>query len=199
MSVASRALLGLGEGLTKLGGALWSPFVGALAAPLQREEDLGPTPGQSVTLSTPTALYDVERTPYPAWLGQLGGVVVPRGASTEQARDLVRSQRASRRGTPAAIVAAAQSALTGTRRVLLVERDGSPWRLRLVTYRVQTPDPAAVVRAVSAEKPVGIVFVHEVRQGVLWGELGSLNITWRQARERGLSWDDLGLMLPPEQ
>lgn len=198
MSVAERALVGLGEGLASLAGPLWRPFITALARPLQVEEDLGPAPGQEVTLATPTALYDVERTPHPAWLGQLGGVVVPRGATLEQARDLVRSQRASRRGTPAAIIAAARSALTGTRTVTLRERDGSPWRLTLVTYAAETPDPARVLAAVAQEKPAGIVLQYSVAPGLTWDQLRHEPEARRTTWADTTTFEQLGQLVPNE-
>lgn len=82
---------------------------------------------------------DPDLTLSPAWLGQFVGVTVPDGLSLADARARVLERASFRRGTPAALVAAAQAQLTGSRRVDLFERDGSAYQLRVRTYEAETP------------------------------------------------------------
>jgi hypothetical protein len=104
-------------------------------------------------------LFDVNLCPDWAlpWLGQLVGVRRIVGLSSDQLRDAIRSLAFLRRGTPDAIIAAAKLTLTGTQNVWLRERDdGLPYRLEVVTLDRETPDPAALLRAILSQKPAGI-------------------------------------------
>jgi hypothetical protein len=113
---------------------------------------------------------DPDLTRAPAWAGQFVGVRIPDGTPLARARELIRERRAFRRGTPDALREAARTFLTGTRRVDLVERDGSAYRLRVITYARETPDPGAVLLALQAAKPAGLLLVHEVLSGIPYDE-----------------------------
>lgn len=119
-------------------------------------------------------LLDIDAAPTEAlpWLAQLVGVTPLRGLSDEAQRLRIKEAAGWQRGSPAAIRAAAQQFLTGNRLVEVYERDGSPWRFRIRTYKAETPDPRAIVKAVNALKPAGLVFVHEVQAGVSIDMLG---------------------------
>lgn len=121
---------------------------------------------------------DPELTSRPAFLGQFVGATVPAGMSDDDARHLVRDRPAVRRGSPGALRSAAQQHLTGARRVDLFERDGSPYRVRVRTYTAQTPDPAAVLRALLEAKPAGLTLVHEVFAGLPYDERDALFATY---------------------
>lgn len=116
-----------------------------------RDTDL---PGWAAELT-----YD--RTHRPRWTGQFLGVQIPAGADDLAARDLIRDHPAIRRGTVAALVAAAQTTLTGSRYVNVIERDGSPYQLRVQVFIEETPDPAATEAALRAQKPAGLVLVFQ--------------------------------------
>lgn len=123
-------------------------------------------------------LLDVDATPGYAlpWLAQFVGVTPLRGLSEDAQRTRIKEAAGFSRGTPAAIRAAARQFLTGLKQVDVFERDGSPWRFRIRTYRVETPNPQAVRDAVIALKPAGLVFVHEVQAGITIDEtLGTIN------------------------
>lgn len=113
-------------------------------------------------------LLDVDAAPSEAlpWLAQLVGVMPLKGLSDEAQRLRIKEAAGWQRGTPAAMRAAAQQFLTGSRLVEIYERDGSPWRFRIRTYLRETPNARAVYNAVAALKPAGLVFVHEVQAGV---------------------------------
>lgn len=156
MSVDERVLDALGPAFRERAGDLLPELVAALTVALDDvDELLAPTDGGW------PAVFDLDLTPMPAWLGQLGGTIVPGGMTLEQQRAYVRDRPAWRRGTPGAMVAAVQQLLTGTKRVELIERDGSPWRL---TIRVWAPEATGVteeqiIAAAATQKPVGLVII----------------------------------------
>jgi hypothetical protein len=105
-------------------------------------------------------LLDVDLCPGWAlpWLGQVVGVQVPAGLTDDQARNLIRNVAGFSRGTPASLRAAAAMLLTGTKTVYFNERlANDPYRLGVVTLAAETPDPAATLAVLLAQKPGGIV------------------------------------------
>jgi hypothetical protein len=95
------------------------------------------------------------------WLAQIVGVQLPFDVDADTARELIRSVEGFARGTPAALRAAAGIYLTGDKTVFFRERDPTgtdpPYTLEVVTLDDETPDPAAVLGALMAQKPGGIV------------------------------------------
>lgn len=89
-------------------------------------------------------VVDIDRTPDVAlpWLAQFVGVVAPPGSGEEynnKLRDYIRSTPGFTRGSPAAIVAAAQLYLSGGKTVIFRERDGGAYKLTIKTRRIETP------------------------------------------------------------
>lgn len=147
------------------------------------------------------------------WLAQLVGVRLSPALRDEAARDAVASAGAGwRSGTLDGIVAAARSALVGTRRLTIASHatpagPGGPWDL---TLRVAQSEAIrgldAVARAVitSGAKPAGVrLWVHgyatpwnllhaELPTWAHWGRL-----TWRQIEEWGLVRVEPTKPLPP--
>jgi hypothetical protein len=124
-------------------------------------------------------LLDVDRTPavFLPWLAQMVGVD-PRGlVGLDEAtqRTFIRETAGWRRGTPAAMIGAAQVYLTGAKTVRLIERDESAYRLTVITRTSETPDAAAVERALRSQKPAGIVLTHIVSDAPIIDE-GTLDI-----------------------
>lgn len=149
----------LGPGITvDDGGTLLSWLDGPAALLGEVDDVVGDTdagPGWSRELT-------VTGSRNPRWTAQLLGVQAPPGATDAQVRQLLSDRPAFRRGTPGAIIAAAAALLTGTRYVGLRERDGSAYRLTVVTYTGETPNAAAVNAALQAAKPAGLVLTHQV-------------------------------------
>lgn len=127
------------------------------------------TPGWGAMLDPDTA--PVEAIP---WLGQFVGVPVPDGLSESQQRALVSDVGGFRRGTVASLVAAAQNFLTGAKTVTILERYGSPYHLRISTRTAETPDSVAVLNALIAQKPAGIMMDYVVLAG---GDFNTLRDT----------------------
>lgn len=113
-------------------------------------------------------LLDVNVAPVWAlpWLAQFVGVTPIFGLAEASQRLRIKEAAGFHRGSVKAIKAAAGQYLTGTRRVELYERDGSAWRFRVRTYASETPNAQVVKDAVEALKPAGLVFVHEVQNGI---------------------------------
>lgn len=120
-----------------------------------------------------SSLLDVDRCPAPflPFLAQFVGVRLPVGVAEAEARERIRTPAGFRRGTPAAIVAAAQRTLIGAKTVSLFERDGGAYRLTVVTRTSETPDTAATERAIRGEKPAGILLTYVVSASPIITEL----------------------------
>jgi hypothetical protein len=164
---AQRVLTGIGPGFADRAGGLLEPMVHGLTSELAATDALvSPAgPGDAWPL-----LFDLDTTPYPTWLGQAVGTRVPGGLNRQQAREYIRDRRAWRRGTPGAIRAAVAAQLRGSRRVELVERDGTPWRLTVQVYESEVPagDPGPLLAAAVSQKPTGIVVEVEILPGATY-------------------------------
>lgn len=126
------------------------------------------------------------------WLAQLVGVQLPASATPEQARELTTNVAGWKRGTPAALRAAAGMYLTGNKAVYFRERDqGDPYALEVVTLQGETPDPAATLAALIAQKPAGIVLRYRTVTGQDWQAVKDSGRTWRQVRDHYATWRDL--------
>jgi hypothetical protein len=127
------------------------------------------------------------------WVAQLVGARLPAGATPEQARALIAGVSGWKRGTPAALRAAAQLYLTGNRTVTFRERDANspdpPYTLEVVTLTGETPNPAAVLAALLAQKPGGLVLNYRTVEGQDWQAVQAK--TWRQARTTYANWRNL--------
>lgn len=166
---SDRVVDALGPAIAAHAGALLEPLVDGLTREVAATDDLLGTAGDD---PWPVA-FDLDATPHPAWLGQAAGTRVPAGLTLQQQREYIRDRRAWRRGTPAAIKAAVATALRGSKRVELVERDGSPWRLTVKVYNSEVPngDTAPVLAAANTQKPVGNIVTVTVLTGATYDHM----------------------------
>jgi hypothetical protein len=140
----------------------------ALARMLEQVGDVFDPEGDVPPLAP---ILDVELCPDWAlpWLAQLVGVVLPAGVDPDDARTLIADVAGFARGTPESLRAAAGLFLTGDKTVMFRERDPTgadpPYTLEVVTVASETPDPAAVLRALLAQKPGGIVLNYRTVAG----------------------------------
>jgi hypothetical protein len=118
-------------------------------------------------------LFSVDLCPAWAlpWLAQLVGARLPVGISEDDARTYILEVAGHRAGTSASMTTAVRNTLVPSdpdepATVWFRERDGSPYRLEVVTLTGETPDPAASLRALLAFKPGGILL--EYRQVDGW-------------------------------
>lgn len=125
-------------------------------------------------------MLDPDRAPAWAlpWLAQFAGIpYLPAELTEAQRRDLIAHAPGMRRGTPAALIAAVQQVLTGTRTVRLVERhEGDAYNVLVITLGSETaglfpgeafpsastlPGPGANVLApILSQKPAGLRITH---------------------------------------
>jgi hypothetical protein len=100
------------------------------------------------------------------WVAQLVGIQLPAGIDPDRARLLIKDASGFRRGTRDSIRAVANSYLTGTQQLYFRERDeGDAYALEIVTLTSETPDPDALLAAITAQKPGGIVLRYRTISG----------------------------------
>jgi hypothetical protein len=101
----------------------------------------------------------------PAWMlpfiGQAVGVQVDTSRTSDEQRTQIEEEGTWHRGTPAALIAAVQATLIGSKRVRLIERNGTAWRTLIITSETETPNATETHNAAFSQKPGGIVFTYE--------------------------------------
>jgi hypothetical protein len=107
------------------------------------------------------------------WLGQFVGVAVTPGTTPDQQRAQIKAEGGFRRGTVAALIASVQA--TGPVTVSVIERDGGPGLITVVTRSPETPDPAAAEAAARAAKAAGLILTYVNSTSETWAEATS---TW---------------------
>lgn len=125
------------------------------------------------------------------WLAQFAGVTLTQGTSTTIRRGELRSDSRRRRGTPGMMIAAAQAHLTGTKAVVLRERDGSPYRLTVLTLAVETPEPALVEAALRAQKPAGLLLDYRTITGQDYQQLAASYVTYSDVAAAFVDYGDV--------
>lgn len=130
------------------------------------------------------------------FLAQFIGARVDPRLSTADQREEIRKVKGFQRGTPEAIKAAARPTLSGTRTVILTERDGSPYRFRVQTYSFETPNPTSTFAALLRAKPAGLVMVYETPNMATWAQVQQSFSTWADVKQAFTSWDALKRWVP---
>jgi hypothetical protein len=183
------ALLPLAYADALQSNALWK-FCCSIAGTLQDVEDLarddGDRPGWAdiVDLSVaPSSFLD--------WLGQFVGVQPVGNLTDAQKRQRIANKEGFKRGSVPAMRSAAQVYLTGSKTVNLYERDTSPYHITVNTYTAETPDSAAVQRALISQKPAGIVLTYTVTPGQTWGQMMAAHATWTLVNSFYSNWNEV--------
>lgn len=166
---------------------IWLGALGAMAQPLDdivRQRDDG--------MDGLTAFMDPDLTPDWAlpWLAMVAGVQLSIELDPTQQRETIKQSPAKDRGKRSAIVGAARRYTTDPANayVFIEEQyEGDPYRILVKTLTSQTPDPAAVARAVTADDtaPAGVLFDVVTDDSELWEEA---TLTW-DAVGAGVTWD----------
>lgn len=171
-------------------------FCEAVSNPVQVVKDVGVDWSQ---------ILDVDRAPYDGlpWLAQLvGSTLGPMltGESTTsydtRSRSYIRATPGFNRGTPAAMVAAIQQYLTGTKSVILRERAGGPYKLQIRTKTAETPSTAAVLQAIATQKPAGITLDYATIAGQDYQTLYTTYATYQLVYTTYLTYNGVYLALP---
>lgn len=166
-------------------------FLNAMGLNFQEIEDYSTELGSEIPWSL---LIDVDRSPLKAlpYLAQFVGVRFPTGLTEAQQRQRIKDAPNLRRGSPAAMVAAAQTYLTGNKTVILRERYlGNAYRIQVTTYTSQTPSQAIVETALRSQKPGGIILEYQVMPGQDWQTLVDTRATWQVVINTYPTWDSV--------
>lgn len=142
-------------------------------------------------------LLDPDTCPAPAlpYLAQYVGERLPFGLTEAQQREWIKDAPNQQRGTVSSLVRAAQRKLTGSRLVTVIERDGGPDNVTVITYTAQTPDSNAVVRELVTVFPLDMTLTYVVHPGQTWSQVQLTYATWG-AIPAGMTWADLEAATP---
>lgn len=118
-------------------------------------------------------VMDVNRCPVYAlpWLAQFVGTRVDNRLTEAAIRQQVTDANNWKRGTLGAIQGAPKPYLSGNQTVIVRERwnaatgKSDPYYFQVITYSGETIDPVAVLNALLAEKPAGLVMTYSTLAG----------------------------------
>ena len=119
-------------------------------------------------------LLDVTTAPASAlpFLACFVGAVITPGLTEDQQRDLIRSAPGRRRGTVQAIKDTAGLWLSGTKKVIVLERvGGDAYAVEVRAYTAEVVDLASLEAAVAAAVPAGLSLTFTVLDGWIYSEL----------------------------
>lgn len=149
-----------------------------------------------------TVLFDPDRAPAAAlpYLAQFVGEVLPVGIGEAAAREWIKDRPNSRRGTPTAMILAAQRKLTGQRTVSFRERwDGSAADAETVTIHTfdhETPDPDAVETEIRSTLPADLILNYGSLAGQTWADVIADHTDWDAVGAAYDTWAEVVTDLP---
>jgi hypothetical protein len=176
----------LSDELAPILTSTFQEYVDAVAEMFQHIERYATDQGDDWWQGAYSLMLDVDNAPVEAlpYLAQFVGVTLPVGADEADMRAAIRAENRQQRGTLAALSAAVQKTLTGTKHMTIHERDTSPYHATVFTRTPETPDVAATLAAIKTVKPAGVVIDLIVTPGETWDEAAA---TWDAATG---TWDD---------
>lgn len=145
-----------------------------------------------------TAAFDLDRAPPEIlpWLAQFVGAEVTPAMSEADARSAIRTPDGFAVGTVAAIKAAAERTLTGTKRVIIGQRTPGPGDLYVRTIASETPNPAATEAAIRSQKPWHLVLDYAASTGLTYIDLAAEYDSYDELEAADLTYDELAEQLP---
>lgn len=114
------------------------------------------------------------------WLALFPGVTLQPGDTDGEQRYRIKQAAGLYKSTPRAVIEELQLVLTGTRTVLLGWHAPDQWHYLVATLAAETPDPAAVARAVEAQEPAGMVAAAVMTDDWSWFVLAPSLIAHRE-------------------
>lgn len=120
-----------------------------------------------------SALFDSARVPPEAmpWLAQIIGNTLQAGDSLAVTRDKLKwAESGIQRGSLETMKRAAARLLTGNKTIVVTERVGDAWHFSIRTRTAETPSSAAVLAALTASKPAGLIMDYATFTGILYQE-----------------------------
>lgn len=145
-----------------------------------------------------TAAFDLDRAPPEIlpWLAQFVGAEVTPAMPEADARSAIRTPDGFAVGTVAAIKAAAERTLTGTKRVIIGQRTPGPGDLYVRTIASETPNPAATEAAIRSQKPWHLVLDYAASTGLTYIDLAAEYDSYDELEAADLTYDELAEQLP---
>lgn len=125
------------------------------------------------------------------YIAQFAGVTYPVGSDDATKRTAITAHAGFARGRPASIAAEAQMTLTGSKTVVIREREGGPYRLQVRTVLDETPDEAATLAAILRQKPAGILLDYEAISGRDYADLAGDFATYADLTATGDTYDEV--------
>ena len=130
------------------------------------------------------------------WLAQWEGVALTPDMSEAEQRLAIKDREGAARGRVATIRARIERTLTGTKRIIIRERNPSPYSLYIRTIASETPDEDLTRAAILAQKPAGIVLDYDAAVGITYIDLAADYATYNALTASGLTYDELAEQLP---
>lgn len=118
-------------------------------------------------------MFDADRAPPEAlaWLAQIVGMTVTPADGVAESRWRVGNAVGGvRRGSLSTMLAVAKRLLTGNKTVVVTERTSDAWHFAIRTRTSETPSSAAVLAALNAAKPAGLIMDYATFTGILFQE-----------------------------
>jgi hypothetical protein len=130
------------------------------------------------------------------WLAQLVGIKLPAGISDADARRAIKFSAGHNVGTVAAIRDALRTTLVPANpptpaTVYFRERDGSAYRLEVVTLDPETPDPAWTLEVLTAAIPGGLVLSYRSIEGWDYQAMTDMGGTYAEQSLQYATYADL--------
>jgi hypothetical protein len=153
-----------------------------------------------------SVIMDIDRAPTDAlgWLAQFVGVRTRTGLNDKDQRDRIKSTAGWSRGTVSALQGAISTYLTGTKTFVFRERYDrdnptidAPYYLDIVTYTAETPNPAAALQALMAQKPAGIILRYVVLGGQDYAAIKSHYVTYTAVKNAYASYEEMKVDYKP--
>lgn len=91
------------------------------------------------------------------WLGQFAGVTVDTSQVVATQRNQILLHSGFKRGTLAAMIAAGQDTMTGSKTLTVTERAGDAWTVAFTGTSAEIPSVAATLAAIKTVKPAGVI------------------------------------------
>lgn len=189
-----------------------------MATAVQVLDDADPATSASGTCAIATP--DAAPAAWLPWLADVSGVPQAETLPESLKRTAIADPATRRRGTTAAIAAAAQHTLTGSKLATVITHppaaastawvydtahaydsarryDGhvtDPWRIIVITWSSETPDPAATLAAVTTEKPAGCTIEVQTLTGLTYAQLAAKWPTYTAMTATGYTYGQLAAL-----
>lgn len=127
------------------------------------------------------------------WLARWVGVVTEEAWDAEEIREAIKIPSGFARGRVESLRNAPKPYLTGSKTVILIEREpsASAYRLYMRTLLTETPDSTAVLNAILRQKPAGIVLDYNTLTQTEYLQIESAYASYAAARTANPTYQDL--------